>query len=292
MTDIRPLEPAALCWRCDPNELRFETTDQLDDLEGFLGQDRALDAVRFGIRIRQLGYNLYVLGPPGVGKRTIVRSFLEQKSATEPTPPDWCYVNNFTDPQRPHAIRLPPGRGAEFADDMESLIEDLRTSIPAALELEQHKTRIQEMEQEAKERQDTAFQELAKQASAKGIQVMRTPAGFALAPVRNGQVLSPDEFNKLTEPEKEQIQDAVTQLQQDLKTLIEKVPVWRKEAREKIKQINRDAAQFTIDHSLALVKQQYTDLPDVLEFLEAVEADVIENADDLRPPDEETPPPA
>ena len=289
MTDIRPLAPVALCWRCDPNELCFETTDQLDDLQGFLGQDRALDAVRFGIRIRQLGYNLYVLGPPGVGKRTIVRSFLEQKSAAEATPSDWCYVNNFADPQRPNVIRLPPGRGAEFAEDMDSLIEDLRTSIPAALEVEQHKTRIQEMEQEAKERQDAAFQELAKQASAQGIQVMRTPAGFALAPVRSGQVLSPDEFDKLTDQEKEQIQEAVLQLQQDLKTLIEKVPVWRKEARAKIKQINRDAAQFTIDHSLAQVKQRYADLSEVLEFLEAVEADVIENVDDLRPPDEETP---
>jgi lon-related putative ATP-dependent protease len=289
MSDPLPLEPAALCWRCDPHELPFQTTDQVEDLQGFLGQDRALDAVRFGIRMRQLGYNLYVLGPPGVGKRTIVGSFLELKSGAEPTPPDWCYVNNFANPQRPNAICLPPGRGAEFADDMEGLIEDLRTAIPAALEVEQHKTRIQELEQESKERQDVAFGELAKQATAQGIQIMRTPAGFALAPVRNGQVLSPDEFDKLSEPEKEQVQTAVAQLQQDLRTLIEKLPAWRKEVRDKIKQINRDAARFTIDHSLAQVKQRYTDLPDVLEFLQAVEADVIENVDDLGPPDEEAP---
>jgi len=144
--EVKALEASALCWRCDPDQFDFETTDDLEDLQEFLGQARALDAVRFGIRIRRDGYNLYVIGPPGVGKRTIVQSFLEQKSASEDQPSDWCYVNNFEDSHKPHALELPAGRGAEFAEDMEKLIEDLRASIPAALESDDHKDRRQEIE--------------------------------------------------------------------------------------------------------------------------------------------------
>jgi lon-related putative ATP-dependent protease len=288
MNTIEALDPAALCWRCDPSHFPFETTDDLDDLQGFLGQDRALDAVQFGIGIHRDGYNLYVLGPPGVGKRTIVRSFLEQKSAAEPTPPDWCYVNNFDDPHKPQVLRLPSGRGTRFVADMDSLIEDLRTAIPAALELDEHKSRIQEVEQEAKERQDHAFQELAQRALHRGIQLVRTPSGFALAPVHNGEVLSPNDFEKLTEQEKDQIQHAVTELQQDLKNVIEKVPEWRKETREKIKQLDREATRFAIGHSFARVKQDYADLAAVLEYLEAVEADVVDHVDEFRPSEEDS----
>jgi lon-related putative ATP-dependent protease len=291
MSNVRPLAPAALCWRLDANQLPFETTDQLEDLEGFLGQDRALDAVQFGIGIRQHGYNLYVLGPPGVGKRTIVQSFLKRKSAGEPTPNDWCYVNNFADPQRPTTIQLPAGRGARLAKDLDDLLEDLQSSIPAALELEQHKSHIQEVEQEAKERQDNAFQVLAKEASAHNIQLVRTPGGFALAPVRDGDVLSPEEFEKLTVQQKEEIQKAVAALQDELKDLIEKLPAWRKEVRDKVKQLDREATQWAIDHAFAQVREKYTDLPEVLAYLDAVKEDVIEKVDDFRPADEEQPTP-
>jgi len=145
MREISALPPTALCWRCDPGCFDFETTEQLEDLSEFVGQTRALDAVRFGITIRREGYNLYVLGPPGVGKRTIVQSFLEKKSADEPTPDDWCYVNNFDDPHQPRALQLPAGRGPKLVQDLEILFEDLHTSIPAALEMEEHRNRLQEV---------------------------------------------------------------------------------------------------------------------------------------------------
>ena len=132
-----------------------------------------------------------------MGKRTIVKAFLEQKSADEPTPDDWCYVNNFDDPHQPRALRLPAGRGGKLVQDMEILIEDLRTAIPAALELEEHRNRLQQAEEEVKQRQSKAFQHLAEQAEDRGIQLIRTPGGFALAPLRDGEVLSPEEYEKL-----------------------------------------------------------------------------------------------
>lgn len=210
--EVKALDASALRWACDPDQLEFQTTDDLEDLEEFLGQARALDAVQFGITIRRDGYNLYVIGPPGVGKRTIVQSFLEKKSASEPRPSDWCYVANFEDSHKPKALQLPAGRGAEFVRDMENLIEDLLASIPAALELEEHKTGIQQIEQEAKARQADALQKLSEKASSKDIQVVKTPSGFALAPARDGEVLSPDDFAKLSEEERGRIEKMVAEL--------------------------------------------------------------------------------
>ncbi len=288
MQDTQALSPQQLCWHCDPAQFNFETTEQLDDLSEFVGQTRALDAVRFGIAIRREGYNLYVLGPPGVGKRTIVKSFLEQKSADEPRPDDWCYVNNFADPQQPRALRLPAGRGGKLVQDLGILIEDLRAAIPAALQMDEHRTRLQEVEDEVKERQSKAFQQLAEKAEQQGIQLIRTPGGFALAPLRAGEVLSPEEYEKLSSDERERIQVAVEELQAELRALVEKLPQWRNEIRRKIKEINQEATRFVVGQSLAQLRKWYTDLPQVLKYLDALEANVSERADEFQPADEES----
>ncbi|MCL4205133.1 MAG: AAA family ATPase [Pirellulaceae bacterium] len=287
MEPLSPLPVSSLCWKCDPEALPFRTTDDLPDLTEFLGQARALDAVRFGIGIRRDGYNLYVLGPPGVGKRTIVQSFLEQKAIGDSRPNDWCYVQNFDEPHKPRALWLPAGRGAEFVTDMEGLIEDLRTTIPSALETEEHKTRIQEIEQETKEFQNRAFQQLTDLAQTRGIQVIRTHAGFALAPTREGKVLSPEEYEALSDEEQSKIQQVIEELQEELQSLVAKLPRWRRDAREKIKQANQDAAQFALEHLMGPLQDKYGGLEDVVEFLRDVEEDVIANTDEFRPPDDE-----
>jgi len=287
MREIQSLPASALRWRCDPEGFDFQTTEQLEDLSEFVGQTRALDAVRFGITIRREGYNLYVLGPPGVGKRTIVQSFLETKSADEPTPDDWCYVNNFDNPHQPRALRLPSGRGPKLVQDLGILFEDLQTAIPAALEMEEHRNRLQEVEAEVKERQSQAFQSLADRSAERGIQLIRTPAGFALAPLREGEVLTPEQYEKLTDEEREKIQAAVEELQAELRALVEKIPQWRNEVRRKTKELNQGATRLVVAQSLAHVRKWYTDLPDVLKFFDALEASVIQRADEFRTQDEE-----
>jgi lon-related putative ATP-dependent protease len=289
MATIEALAASDLCWQCDPKQLSFETTDELEDLTEFLGQARALDAVRFGIGIQREGYNLYVLGPPGVGKRTIVQSYLEQKSAAEPVPDDWCYVNDFGNPHQPQAIHLPAGRGARFVDDMDDLIEDLRTAIPAALEMEEHKSKIQEVEDDAKQRQENALQQLEEKAREKGIQLVRTQGGFGLAPMRDGEVLSPEEYEKLSDDDKKGLKSTVDTFQGELKELAENVPRWRNEVRRKVRELNRDTTRMAIRHSFVQLRQRYADLPEVLDFLSDVEADVIENTDEFRISEEESP---
>jgi lon-related putative ATP-dependent protease len=285
-----PLEAGLLRWRCDPQQFDFETTEELSDLQGLLGQDRALEAVKFGISIRSDGYNLYALGPKGLGKRTVVEQFLQQQASTEETPSDWCYVNNFDEPHKPIALRLPAGRGTEFRTDMETIVDELQTVIPAALKIEEHRNQIQQVEQEAEERQEKAFRDLAEKAQAEGIKLVRTPGGFALAPLRDGEAIGPEDFEKLSPEEQDRIEKAVAKLQEGLMELIEKVPRWRKEARDKIKQLNREAARLAIGHLLSQLKAKYTDLENVATYLDAVEGHVIEHADRFHPDRErETP---
>ena len=96
-----PLPPEELYTSCTLDHLDFETTDDLAELEGFLGQERAISAIRLGVNIERQGYNVYALGPTGTGKHTLVRQLVEEKAAQEPPPYDICYVNNFEDPSRP-----------------------------------------------------------------------------------------------------------------------------------------------------------------------------------------------
>ncbi|MBI1877330.1 MAG: AAA family ATPase, partial [Chloroflexi bacterium] len=128
MRTIKPLEAAMLRRRCDPGSFAFATTAELEDLTEIIGQARAVEAVRFGIGMRREGYNLFVLGPPGIGKHSLVRQFLEQEVVTKAPPPDWCYVNNFIDDARPVLLELPAGRGNLLRDDMQHLVDDLKNA--------------------------------------------------------------------------------------------------------------------------------------------------------------------
>src|SRR4030095_6391740 len=121
----------------------FATTAELEPVEDTLGQARALEALRFGVGVRHQSYNLFAFGPSGTGKHTTVLQFLKRQAQHEEVPSDWVYVNSFADPHRPRAIRLPPGRGRKFSEDMEKLIEELRASIPATFESEEFRQRKQ-----------------------------------------------------------------------------------------------------------------------------------------------------
>ncbi|HSD59530.1 MAG TPA: AAA family ATPase [Burkholderiales bacterium] len=284
MTKIRPLEPEKLLRRCDPSSFGFATTDELEDLQEVLGQERAVEAVRFGIGIRRDGYNLYVLGPTGTGKKAFVRRLLESRAPGEPRPDDWCYVHNFEQPHRPRALRLPPGRGAKLKADMQQLVEELRAAIPAVFESDEYRARAEHVDGEFSERQEKAFGELGQEAAGHGIALLHTPSGFSFAPTRNGEVISPDDYAKLPEEERARIVAVVAELEEKLQKLIRQVPRWRKERRERIKTLNREMTMLAVGHLIDELKEEYAGLDSVCAYLDAVREDVLENIDEFRKP--------
>src|SRR6516164_1620483 len=146
----RPLPAALLCRRCDPAELPFELVTELEEPSGPIGQDRAVDAVEFAVQIRHKGYNIYALGPSGTGKHTIVGDLLRRRAESAPTPPDWCYVNNFTDPPKPRRLRLPAGRASGLREAMRRLVEELRAALPAAFERDDYHARREVVDEQLK----------------------------------------------------------------------------------------------------------------------------------------------
>lgn len=275
------IEANALANCCPPDSFSFETTDELEDLTEIIGQSRAVQAVHFGIGIQREGYNLYVMGPAGMGKHTMVRQFLEQKARTQPFPADWCYVNNFHQPHKPKALKLPHGRGEQLRRDLEQLVEELTTAIPAAFESDDYRSQIQSLEEELKEQQEKAFSDLSEAATRKEVKLFRTPSGFAFAPQRNGEVVSPEEFEKLPPEEQERIEKVVAALQEQLQEIIQHIPQWRRETREKVKALNRKVAMSAVGHLIEELKKNYHDLPAVLSYLDEVEQDVIRNVTDF-----------
>ncbi len=284
---VQPLPGDRLAWRCDPALFDFETTADAPDVAEIVGQPTAVKAVTFGVEMRQQGYNIFVLGPPGIGKRSLVELCVGKAAASGTVPADWCYVNNFDNPRRPLAISMPAGRGIKLRNDVRTLTEDLAGAIPAALESEEHRARVQAAEREAIEGYNQGVQQFADKALSQQIQLIRTPAGFALAPMRDGQVLSPDEFEKLTPADKQQIEQKVSKLQDELQSVIEKLPPLRKEIRDKIKGLHREAIALAMGHLLNQIKERYADLPEVVKYFDAVEADILERVEEWQPTEEE-----
>ena len=163
-----PLSPETLRRICPPESLAFQSTEALESLDDIVAQDRAVQAITFGIGIKSAGFNLFALGPPGTGKATAIRRFLTREAAKLPTPPDWCYVNNFADPHQPRAIRLQPGRARVFKSDCERLIEDFKTGIPRAFETEAYEQQKNAITQAAEKEQGRELEGLKERVEARG----------------------------------------------------------------------------------------------------------------------------
>jgi lon-related putative ATP-dependent protease len=280
----RPLPPALLYRPCDPAELPFDQVSEIEDLTDPIGQDRAVEAVQFAVAMRRKGYNVYALGASGTGKHTVIRDLLGRRAENTPTPPDWCYVNNFADPQKPRRLQLPPGRGNGLREAMKRLVEELRAALPAAFERDDYRARRDVIDQQFKQRNEEAFGELQRRAEPKGITMLRTPMGLALAPRRDGKVLTPEMFEALPEAERERIQHDLEAVQGELEAVMQKVPQWERERREAVRELNRNTTGAAIALMMDELRAGYRDLPEIVQHLDAVEHDIKENADDFLTP--------
>ena len=278
---VDPLAPEALHRQLDPVDLGFTTTADLADLADVLGQDRAMAAIEFGIGIGHPGYNIFCLGSPGTGKHTIVTSYLEKAAAARGAPKDWCYVHNFLKPKEPRAIGLPAGRARVFAEAMVDLVEELRAAIPAAFESEDYRSRRGLIEQEFKDQHEQVFEAVRQEASANDIALIRTPVGIGFAPMRNGEAVKPEVFDTWAEADREKVRVVIEDLQKKMEAAIAQAPAWEKDMRTRLRDLNRQIASVAVQHLVTSTKAAFDDLPDVLDFLKQVFADVVRNAFDF-----------
>ncbi|MEJ2677640.1 MAG: ATP-binding protein [Gemmatimonadota bacterium] len=272
---IEELNVDALYNACDPTSFDFDTTDELEPLEEIIGQPRAVEAVRFGVDIRREGYNIFVMGPPGTGKRSLIWQYLEGRAPEQPSPDDWCYVNNFDEPDRPLALRLPAGRGRALSVEVDRLLEDVPRALSAMFESDDYQERRRSVEEQFIQEQQRAEQEFEAQARAQGLATVSTPQGFALVPAdEEGNPLPPERIQELSEEEHAALEQRAEGLKQELRHILEAAPRRGRERQRKINELNRWMAAGVVRPLVDDAREKHAELPRVMAFLDAVEEDM------------------
>ena len=277
-----PLKAKQLARHCDPKQFPFKNTRELDELTDIVGQDRAVKAITFGVGIKHKGFNLYVMGPAGMGRHSIVRRFLAKQGPQQGPVDDWCYVNNFTHTHQPQVIRLPQGMGAQFQSDVAQLIEELEISIPTAFDDESYRRNLEAIEEDLQQRQEHAFAELSTTAEGQGVKLFRTPSGFAFAPAGEGEaegdeLLSAEQFAELPQAQQQALEEAIGLLQEQLQELLQQIPQWRKEGRTRVKEFNTKVAYSAIEHPIEELVAHYSKHDGVKHYLKALKQDISAN---------------
>ncbi|MEZ5854337.1 MAG: ATP-binding protein [Hyphomicrobiaceae bacterium] len=273
----QPLAVGELRRTVDPQTLGFQTTAELEPITGLIGQDRALKAIQFGANMKAHDFNVFVLGPPASGKRTAVKQYLDRKAESGVIPSDWVYVNNFEDPNRPRALKLPPGRARPLARGMISVIDELRNTLPAVFEGDDYQARRRAIDQEFRSGQEEAFEELNKKALAQNIAIVRTPTGFVMAPTHEGKIVKPEVFSTLPEAMRKEVEGRIEELQKELEQILERMPKSEKNRRGKLSDLNAEVATVAVQEALDDLAAAFAGDSAVLEYLEAAGKDLVRN---------------
>jgi lon-related putative ATP-dependent protease len=283
MTDTaRSLQPEALKRYCDPDTFDFETTDDLALLEDFIGQARAMRAVDFGAGIASHGFNVYALGLPGSGRTTLTRKFLEQIAEGEPTPDDWCYVNSFDDPQKPKTLRLPAGQGTTLRDNMAELIEHCRQDIPKAFQSEEYQQERQKVTDAYQKKQEKELEALRERLEKDSFALLRVPGGLMLTPAVEGRPLKERDLEKLSEEEREKVQKLRNRLEKEVERGLRQLRQVEETMRQELKQLDEETTLRAIGHLVDDLREQYSATPQVVDYLDNVQADIVATIDDFR----------
>ncbi|MSP00005.1 MAG: ATP-binding protein [Acetobacteraceae bacterium] len=271
------LPPDRLYRRTDPAALDFATTEEMAQLPGLIHQPRAREAIGFGTCIGQPGFNIFAVGDTAGRVREAIRLMLDEAALSQRGPPDWVYVYNFADPQRPRALSLPAGRAPGFQKAVHDLIAELKAALPAVFESEDYQKQRGAMEQAIQAKGQAAFAALNEKAQAKNIAILRTPAGFTLAPMRDGKIVPPADFNAWPRDEQLAIQQAIESLEKDLEDTLRGMPRLEKETRDAVQALERETARLAMEHPVEQAKADFADLPEILAHLETLTADLLQN---------------
>jgi lon-related putative ATP-dependent protease len=262
---------------CEKDLMPFKTTSELTPLDVPLGQEKALAAIDFGINVDFDGYNIFCIGPDGTGKQSLVRQQIADITKDKPTPDDWCYVNNFEEPHKPKAIRLPAGKAAVFAKDIEKLLEGLRTFLPSVFEGEEYRLRLKAIESRYSSQKDKFYNELQFKYKGRKACILRMPVGLVVAPTKDGEVITPEAFDKLEDKEKEEILADLNEMQAELAEAVRDIPKWERKMHEDTDKLNESITSNALNNIMFSLKRKYKGHKAISEYLKEMQKDIIKN---------------
>jgi predicted ATP-dependent protease len=262
---------------CDPAQFDFRDTAELPPLEAVIGQERAVQAIDFGLSMKSAGYNIFVTGPVGTGKSTIVSDIVGRHARHQPRPEDWCLVNNFADEYRPVAIAVPAGRAAEFAKGMNRLVTDLRGALPKIFAEKEFRDRQARLQEKSTRAQESLFEELETKAAENNLRINRTKAGYQTLALRNNQPMTKEDFAALPETEQTAIKDHIRAFQTVIEKTERSMSQIVQEHQSSMEQLMQESALFVVRNRLNVLRNAYEGCREVLAYLEQVQEDVLDN---------------
>lgn len=288
----KELDATKLRYTCNPKKFKFKTTTEVKPLDRIIGQERAIEALKLGLGIKDAKnrYNIYVAGGPGTGKMSAVEYFLGHMSKNEPRPPDLCYVHNFENPYSPRYLELPAGMGTQLRDDMKHLIARLRRDIPKVFETDEFKARSKKINETYAEKRTKLFEEMEKKSRELGFAIQRTPIGINTLPLREGgEPLSQEEYEALSEEERAKIREKQNEVQALIQDSLQEIARIEEEREEEIKKLAKEAVLFTVEPHINQLKSRYGEIEKVISFFDEVQNDIVEHLDQFRGGNQEAP---
>lgn len=278
---VEPVAADLLRWTFDPADLPRAVPAEPSSARRLPGQERAREALEFGLAIRDDGYNLFVAGPPGIGKTTAVRAFLAEVAADRPTPSDWCYVYNFEDPYRPRALRAPAGEGRRLQGDMERFLEHLRRDVPKAFDSDEYRKKRDEIVSALARRRARVMSDIEAKAEKAGYALEVSPFGMVLAP-RRPEGEGKADAAEPTPQEQERLLERRKAFEAEIKDDLASLRELETDARLKLKDLDRDVAASVFGTFFQELFERYRAVPDVVRYLEAVREDILDNVDHFK----------
>jgi lon-related putative ATP-dependent protease len=284
---VNELSPTQLRRTCDPDFLHCKDTSELVPLQEIIGQERAVRALKFGLGIKDKGFNVYVAGYPGTGRTTAVKNFLETTAKNQPVPPDWCYVNNFSDEYTPKSLKLPPGKGKAFQKDMKTFVEDTKRALRKAFESEDYAARRENTIKLVEVQRKALIEQLNVEAQKEGFIIQSSPLGLLIIPIIKGKPVTEEELLTMASKARSEIQDKRAKLESGLRTAMRQFLDLDRKAHEELEKLNKDIALFAIGNIVTELSEQYKGFPDVAAYLKSVQEDILNNlAQFIKSPEE------
>jgi lon-related putative ATP-dependent protease len=277
------LKPSELRCICDPKIFKFNDTSEVEPLAEVIGQQRAVQAIEFGLNMKSPGYNIFVTGLEGTGKSTIVNDIITKHAGDLPTPDDACMVNNFEDEFRPKAVSVPSGKANQFKKQMNRLIEDLKLRLPEAFENESYQEKQTEIQKKYGDQQRTLFKQLEQSADNKNLQLQRTQVGYQTVPLIDGKPISADEFHALPEDVKTKINEGMADMQSEMESSMREINKINQKVETAIEKLLQEVTLFVVASRMHILRSEYKDCAAILTYLDEVQEDIVENAKSFLP---------
>ncbi|SDR78567.1 Predicted ATP-dependent protease [Halopseudomonas xinjiangensis] len=274
------LSPEQLTAPIDLGSLGFVTTDDLDPFRGILGQDRAVEALQFGVAMHRPGYNVFVMGEPGTGRFSYVMHYLRAEAKRQICPEDCVYVNNFEEPREPWVLNLSPGTASELLDDIEKLIDNLLATFPAVFEHPAFQQKKSAIDRAFNQRYDKAIDTVERKALEHSIAVYRDAQNIAFTPMKDGKALDEAEFAQLPEAEREQFHLDIAELEEVLNESLSSLPQWKRESSNQLRELNEQTINEAIGPLLDPLLDRYQGNPRVCDYLQAMRNNLLKTVID------------